>query len=162
MGERPGPWPEGDYWLHGDDLYNPGIQVPVIVFDPRHTSAGLRIRAPLQHIDLMPTILELVGARMPAAAEGRSIVPLLTGRSDGLARVAYTTLSDDRASSIVTADGYKLIAYWHTGARELYDENADPDEGRNLYRSNPAKAAELEALLTAWARAGGINTDPLS
>lgn len=158
LGERPGPWSEGDSWLHGDDLYNPGIQVPLIVFDPRHARPGQRLAAPLELIDVMPTLLELAGARIPTGVEGRSILPLLAGTDDGSRRAAFTTLGDDRKSSIVAADGWKLITDWRTGNRELYFLPNDPEERVNLIRSAPTKAAALGAQLREWAAAGGINT----
>ena len=160
LGERPGPWPEGDYWLHGDDLYNPGIQVPLIVFDPRHARPGQRLEAPIEYIDVMPTLLDLIGSRIPSTVQGRSIRPLLAGTDDGGPRAAFTTLGDDRASSIVTADGWKLIASWHTGKRELYYLPIDEAEQVDLMQAAPARAAALEGQLVEWARAGGINTVP--
>ncbi len=161
LGERPGPWPDGDYWLHGDDLYSPGIQVPLIIFDPRHPAstaageeAGRQLAPPLQHIDIMPTILQLVGAPVPASAQGRSIVPLLNGANDGPPRSAFTTLADDRASSVVAADGWKLIMNWRTGVREMYFLPTDPHEQVNLVDSSPARAAALTAQLEEWMRSG--------
>ncbi|MEA2641018.1 MAG: hypothetical protein QOF51_2412, partial [Chloroflexota bacterium] len=40
LGERgtPDNWLDGTYWLHGDDLHEPGIRVPLIIFDPRSTN----------------------------------------------------------------------------------------------------------------------------
>jgi arylsulfatase A-like enzyme len=154
LGERPGPWPEGDDWLHGDDLYSPGIEVPLVIFDPRHPTPGQRLTAPLQHIDVMPTLLEMIGAPIPAGAQGRSIVPLLQGNEDGPPRTVFTTLADDRASSMVTAEGWKLIMNWRTGGRELYFLPTDPRESANLADLVPTRTAAMAAELESWIHGG--------
>ncbi|MBM2810237.1 MAG: hypothetical protein HW416_996, partial [Chloroflexi bacterium] len=76
LGERGGPWPEGDFWLHGDDLYDEGIRVPFMVFDPRTIRDRVEVTAPVQHIDIVPTVLDLVGIPVPRQVMGRSIMPL--------------------------------------------------------------------------------------
>lgn len=154
LGERPGPWYEGDYWLHGDDLYAPGTTVPLIVYDPRYPSDGERLVPPIQHIDIMPTILGLTGIAVPSAAEGRSVLPLLSRSDDGPPRFAYTTLGDDRASSLVTADGWKLIQHRRGGSRELYYLPTDPREQANLAEAVPGRTAALTAQLEDWLKNG--------
>lgn len=156
LGERPGPWPDGTDWLHGDDLYTPGIQVPLMIFDPRRSLGGRSLEPPLQHIDIMPTILDLVAAPIPSAAQGRSIVPLLDGRDDGPPRAAITTLQDDRSSSIVAADGWKLIENWAEGTEELYYLPDDPGEMSNRATAAPGRAAALRAQLAEWSRLGAF------
>ena len=148
LGEH-GTTPDGDYWLVGDDLYSPGIQVPLIVYDPRFVGSK-RLRVPIQHIDVMPTLLELLSLPSPAQTQGRSIVPLLLGRSAGRDRAAFITLEDDRQSAIVTADGWKLIANRRDGTDERYDLGADPGEQTDLASANPNRVADLANLLHEW------------
>lgn len=152
LGERGGPWPEGDFWLHGDDLYSPGVRVPLIVFDPRRTQTGHQLAVPVQHIDVMPTILEMVGAPVPSMAQGRSLLPVMDGIDAGPARFAITTLTDDRATAIISSDGWKLITYRPTGKQELYHLPTDPRERVDLSSSLPARVAELTAMLDERSR----------
>ena len=65
---------------HGLFLYRETIRVPLIVKLPGARDAGHRVTEPVQHIDLVPTILELAGAPRPAGLRGRSLVPALAGR----------------------------------------------------------------------------------
>lgn len=160
LGDRPGPWPYGDYWLHGDDVYSGGIQVPLIVYDPRQRFQPQRVVPPVQHIDLMPTILDLVGLPTPPQAQGRSIVPLLTGAEDGRDRFAISTLFDDSRTAIVNADGWKLIMDRETGQKELYFLPDDPGEEHNVAAAYPVQAASLEARLIRWAVASRVRTGP--
>ncbi|HEY3118176.1 MAG TPA: sulfatase [Chloroflexota bacterium] len=157
LGDRGGPWPYGDYWLHGDDVYTQGTQVPLIVVDPRHRFQPQQVDVPLQHIDIMPTILDLLGLPVPSQAQGRSIVPLLTGADDGRDRYAISTLSDDSRTSFVAADGYKLIVDRVSGDDELYYLPDDPGEQTNLIADQPAEAALLQARLAQWAQINHVH-----
>jgi arylsulfatase A-like enzyme len=153
LGERGGWWPNGEYWLHGDDLYNIGIQVPLIVYDPRGSRRHQTLTAPLQHIDVMPTILDLLGFAIPRQAQGRSIVPLIAGTEDGASRFAVSTLGDDAQTAIITADGWKLIAARKGDDRELYYLPRDPQERHELSASFPALALTLARQLESWVQA---------
>ncbi len=157
LGERGGSWPDGTYWLHGDDVYTPGIQVPLIVYDPRSTRGHEVITAPIQHIDVMPTILDLLRLPIPRQAQGRSIVPLIEGTEDGADRVAITVLGDDSQISVVGADGWKLVVNRASGTRELYNINSDRAEARNMITEAPATARVLQRRLDAWAQANRVS-----
>ena len=152
LGERGDSWPDGTYWLHGDDVYRIGTTVPLMIFDPRSPHGRQDIAAPLQHVDVMPTILDLVGVPTPRQSQGRSIVPLIDGREDGSDRYAVTTLGDDSLTAIIGADGYKLIVNRNTGGRELYYLPDDPDERNNLATTNPDRVAALARQLDTWAQ----------
>lgn len=153
LGERGTAWPTGMYWLHGDDLYDPGTRMPLIIHDPRRRSARLFKHVPVESVDVMPTVLELVGLPTPLQAQGKSLVPLLDGLDTGLGRTAVITLSDDSSTAIVSAEGWKLIAS-RTGAEpELYYLPADAGERNNLARSYPTQVETLVAQLDAWAQA---------
>ncbi len=75
--------------LHGDAFFDGVINVPMIVrvpgFDGPEASDAL-----VSHVDVMPTILELVGAVPPADADGVSLVPLLKGEVEGVRGTALS------------------------------------------------------------------------
>jgi tetratricopeptide (TPR) repeat protein len=63
---------------HGDagsgmSLDDTALRVPLIVKQPNGEGAGRRVLAPVQHIDLVPTILDLVRAPEPSGLRGRSL-----------------------------------------------------------------------------------------
>jgi arylsulfatase A-like enzyme len=154
LGERGGPWPTGDYWLHGDDLYDPGTRVPFMLYDPRSPLGHRTVSATLQHVDIMPTILNLVGVPVPRQAQGRSILPLLAGREDGSDRIAVVTVGDDSQTAIVSSEGWKLIVKRNSGERELYRLGSDPQEQENLVDVYPDRALALSRQLDdAWVQA---------
>lgn len=153
LGERGTWWPSGEYWLHGDDVYQSGTQVPLIVYDPRSTRGQQTLAVPIQHVDVMPTILDLLDLPIPRQAQGRSIVPLIEGTESGADRFAVTTVADDSLTAIVGADGWKLIVNRISGTHELYYLPTDPDERNDLATRFPEAAIALSRRLEAWALA---------
>ena len=64
---------------HGLFVYDETIHVPLIVKQDGNEGAGRRVADVVQHVDLVPTILDLVKAPVPANLRGRSLKPLLEG-----------------------------------------------------------------------------------
>ena len=58
-------------------LADTSLHVPLIVKQPDSEGAGRRVVAPVQHIDLLPTILDLVRAPIPSGIRGRSLRSVL-------------------------------------------------------------------------------------
>ncbi len=111
---------------------------------------------PVSSIDFFPTLLEIAGAKLPGAVDGRSMVPLLK-RSGSLKREAlfwhyphYWSNSRVQPYGVVRAGDWKLIE-WYEGMRvELYNLKDDLSEARDLAKQKPEKAAELRAMLHHW------------
>ena len=136
---------------HGHSLYEELTRVPLLIRVP-----GKQGRIPdlVRTLDLMPTILDLLGIAPDEAVkkqmQGVSLTPLLAGKHlalDGISETDYLLRSFKR--SLRTADGWKFIISLDTEERELYNLIADPHERHNLARENPRKAYELEQRLFA-------------
>jgi tetratricopeptide (TPR) repeat protein len=69
----------------GTSLDDTALRIPLIVKQPNGDGAGRRITAPVQHIDLVPTILDLVRAPEPGGLRGRSLRGLLDDDDETLA-----------------------------------------------------------------------------
>jgi arylsulfatase A-like enzyme len=71
----------GDHWLLGKDGFFPqAFHVPLIIVDPdAEASRGRLVEAFSEHIDLMPTLLERLGAEVPLHCDGASLGPWLAG-----------------------------------------------------------------------------------
>jgi tetratricopeptide (TPR) repeat protein len=61
----------------GMSLDDTALRVPLIVKQPDGEGAGRRVTAPVQHIDLVPTVLDLVRAPEPGGLRGRSLRSVL-------------------------------------------------------------------------------------
>ena len=62
--------------------YDGNFHVPMIIRDPRaeaDRARGSRVNAFTEHVDILPTMLEAIGASPPHPCDGRSLIPFLTG-----------------------------------------------------------------------------------
>ena len=79
-------------WLHGSNLYEETIRVPLAVKAP--SLSARRIEEPVSLVDLAPTLLELLRVRAPASFRGRSLVrPLASDRFPRAPVFAETSLT---------------------------------------------------------------------
>jgi arylsulfatase A-like enzyme len=65
--------------LDGDSLYQELIHVPFILSWPQRWKEQRRISSPIELIDLLPTLMELINENKPVGTQGTSLVPLLQG-----------------------------------------------------------------------------------
>ena len=72
---RPAPFGDGFYNVHGHTLFEELVRVPLIVRLPGQRE-GRRIPAVTASIDVMPTILDVLGLPAPPEVQGRSLRPL--------------------------------------------------------------------------------------
>ena len=135
---------------HGFFIYNSATRVPLIIRTPFSGITSRRVADPVRSVDIMPTVLELLGISMPAPVSGTSLVPLLTGRARELALEAYSEAmyplhhygwSDLRA---LRSGRYKVI---DAPRPELYDLERDPAEATNLFSERQALGDRMIAQL---------------
>ncbi len=74
----------GDHWLLGKcGYFDASYRIPLIVRDPRRSADGGRgtiVRRFTENVDIMPTMLEAIGAAIPLQCDGLSLAPFLEGR----------------------------------------------------------------------------------
>lgn len=135
-------------------IYEGGQRVPLMVRWPGHVAPGSTSDAVVGAVDFFPTLLEVAGVKSDAdqAVDGVSLLPVLEGKGP-LAREAYFTWFPHLIPAVsVRAGDWKLIRRWephrdYPEIRELYDLKNDLGETRNLAKEQPAKVAELDALI---------------
>ena len=117
---------------HGYELWEELIRVPLLVQVPG--AEPQRIDQPRSHVDLAPTILELMSLPPAAGLRGKSLVPELFGAPPERRLVIADLPRDDlqdRRRAIIDGD-LKLIAFGDDERFALFDLAADPHERRNL------------------------------
>lgn len=135
-------------------LYEGGVRVPLMVRGPGVKSGGV-CREPVISCDLYKTMAAAGGGKADNPPDGLGLAPLLQDPSARLDRDAlffhYPHYYDTTTPvSAVRARRWKLLEYHEDGHTELYDLEQDPAETRNLAQADPAKAAELLAMLREW------------
>ncbi len=131
---------------HATSLYDVLLRIPLIVkFPCPGPYCGHRVvERQVEILDLMPTVLELVGLHPPSGIQGRSLLRP-PGPDDRLVAVgAYGEFVSLRTA------GFKYIASTGDDTQELYDLRADPGETHNLVSERPSVAASFQSRLQAW------------
>jgi choline-sulfatase len=136
---------------HGVFIYESVLRVPLIIRIP--SISPKRVASVVRLTDVMPTVLDLLGAPAPTM-DGMSLRDLLTGSRRDLDLEAYSESEYPRrlgwsALRALRAGRFKLI---DAPRPELYDLDRDPFEQRNVYDERRATAAAMTSRLHALAR----------
>ena len=141
--------------LRKDTLFEEALRVPLIVAAPGLPHPGAVVRAPVELLDVYPTIVELAGLPPATDLDGQSLVPLLespeaAGR--GVARSWRRVQPPERGFSLRT-ERFRYTL-WPDGSEELYDRRGREPESLNLaLRAEWApEKARLRARLEAAVR----------
>ncbi len=150
---------------HGVNIYEEAVRVPLLFRWPGRILSGKRFEAPVELVDLVPTILDLFGVgKIPGAFHGRSLagtleddVPLPPDRDIYLYRRpyrgGYIGRIPVRGEKFGIRKGvWKYIEGTEDGSKELFNLERDPGERSNLYEPDSAKASELATRIDAWRR----------
>lgn len=153
-------------------VYEGGIRVPFYVRWPGNLEAGKRIDRIAAHIDVLPTLAEIAGAKLPGdrVLDGRSLLPLWKEQISERQWPART-LFTQHIKSIIQApfqnatafnQSHKLVAY-PKAANEgrfaadmndlelaLYDIESDFAETTDLSKSKPEILVELKRSYEGW------------
>ena len=133
---------------HGLFAYEATLRVPLILFQ-RGAIKPLVVAAPVRHVDILPTILDAVGAPVPSPLDGRSLLPLAGGAAAEPTATYFESLSAslNRGWAPLYGVSRDSLKYIDLPIPELYDVAADPAESRDLAASRPNEVRELQRLL---------------
>ena len=147
------------------NIYEGGIRVPLAISWPGIYEGGKEVDIPVIGTDLMPTLVEIIGAPAPdQIADGVSLTPLLKGsESTWVERPIFwhfpaylqgyrnrAELFRIRPCSAVRLGKYKLIHFYEDNRYELYDLESDIGEQFNLMEESPEVAERMKSVLNAW------------
>ena len=120
----------GSHGLLGkQDLYEHSMKVPLILSGPGIPKNKIS-NALVYLYDLFPTLSDLCKLPKPQGIDGKDLVPILTGKSDGVRKTLYTAYRNT-VRAIRTND-YKLIYYPQRNYNQLFNLKQDPLEINNL------------------------------
>jgi arylsulfatase A-like enzyme len=123
-----------DKWL----MHDVSIRVPLIIYDPRKPDTpGKVLDQMVMNVDILPTILEYAGIKVPERLQGKSLIPLVKGEKvDWRSSIFCEHLMIEAHipnSECIRTDNMKFIRYpKHPEYVELYDLKNDPWEEHNL------------------------------
>jgi uncharacterized sulfatase len=150
-------WSDHGYHLgeHGlwfkQSLFEESARVPMIIAAPGFKSSGRGCPRTVEFVDLYPTLADLAGLQPPKNLAGTSLRPLLQDPTRAWDRAAFTQVQRGGFPGYtVRTERWRYIE-WDDGNRgaQLYDEEADPQELKNL-AAEPKYAdvlAEMKAMV---------------
>jgi arylsulfatase A-like enzyme len=124
-------------------FYDDLVRIPLLVRLPGRIKPGTVIHQPVSQIDLLPTILDYAGQRVPEGLHGRSLRPLLEGAAVAWRDHAFCQRAD--ASRMLRTQRYKYCFGPKSKMAALYDLQNDPHEDDNL-ADDPAHAETVRQL----------------
>ena len=153
---------------HGTNVFEEQVGIPFILYGPGVPPG--RFEPPVETVDLLPTLLELLEVPMPDGVEpeGQSLVPLLRstetekqrmlGFSSNRFRRSFQNfgyqLRSEGFMHSMRSERWKLIVY--PGVQgdilELYDLQEDPGERNNVVDQHPGLSQRMRQVLAAWQR----------
>jgi len=154
-------------WAHSL-FYEEVTAIPLLIYVPGvppATYGGLT-----SAIDLMPTVMDIMGQEIPATVEGRSLLPMVkdqtvAGReyvvsahpfvnANGIVRSIddVERVAQKDSTLTVTTDEWSLLYSTEPGLSELYYLPEDPKQENNIIAQKPDKARELHQLLVKFMR----------
>ena len=141
----------GDHGLlfKGPFHYDCLIKAPMIVSWPGVVPKGSRYTQITEHVDILPTLLDLAGVPAPNGVQGMSMAPILRGDAGAGRDCALTEFNCydwGLMAKTITTREYKLTYYAGERFGELFDRVNDPDEFVNHW-DDPEYARVKEQLL---------------
>jgi choline-sulfatase len=136
-------------------FYEEAVRVPLLLRAPWKQREQMRVRPPVSQIDVVPTLLELMGRKDPGGLAGRSLIPLVEGKARAGSDVVIEW-DAPLSRAVVSPDGWKMALFEKDNCL-LFDRNRDPLEEQNLfYRSEAAAVTRrLRETLEAWQKSTG-------
>lgn len=155
-------------------MYEESVRVPWLMRVPSIGRRQRVITTPVSHIDLVPTLLDLMGMSIPDRLQGQSLAPLMRGEKvaedhvfvewnpgtgvhvvEGGSKLASKAeierIRQARIRTVVSPDGWKLCLS-DTDKSQLFNLREDPGETRNLFDSGRHEdvVARLTERIRRW------------
>ena len=128
-------------------LFNPAIQVPMIIAHPKFPAQ--RVAAPVSLLDVFPTMVELAGidqSDISTSIDGKSMLPALQGMPLSGPVFAEHIDGGTSAPRVCVRDGDMKLTLSRAYPTQLFDLTNDPQELTNLAGSNHPEEARLTQL----------------
>lgn len=135
-----------DQRQHGYTVWQEELNVPFMVWNPRlfPEANGRRMPQVGGHVDLNPTVLDILGLEMPDAWQGHSLFDAARPN-----RTFCVACVDDYLFS-VREDDWKYIFEMTTGRELLFNLATDPEEQRSIFSTEAERAKRFRQRIAAW------------
>jgi choline-sulfatase len=145
----------GEHGIEGHSafIYETMTWVPLIAGCPGLLPAGKTVEDQARLMDVLPTILDILGIDAPPSIQGASLLPRVLGRERAPELPAYIEsrhLNDLFGWSPLLGIETRKWKYIRAPRPELYDLADDPGELRNVYADHPDVVSTLDRQLVGF------------
>lgn len=128
-----GQWPFGKW-----NLYDYGTRVPLVAYWPRQIKAGVRTDAMVSWVDILPTLIDVAGGKVPDDIDSKSFAPVLLGKTKTHRDKIFTTNTGDKEMNIYPIRSVRIgkYKYIHNLRPDTYHTNHSDrlrSDGRGAY-----------------------------
>ena len=160
-------WEHG-WTSHGHSLYQELTHGLMVMWNPKLIPAPKRIGVPVQLIDVMPTVLDLVAVKIPDVVEGQSLAPFARGQPFQRRGPVMTSrfadpeakregvIPENRIDAVALLDTNWKLIYREKGKEagvsrvELYDRRTDRAETANVATEHPQEVDRMMTEIGKW------------
>jgi arylsulfatase A-like enzyme len=129
---------------HGFTVYQEDVHVPLMLWNPRLFPAGRRVATVGAHMDINPTIADLLAVEPVGEWQGRSLFdPARPPRAYFMAGIGDYLFG-------LRESQWKYILNTTRGREMLFDLEHDPDEQHNAATAEPERCRRLRQRIAAW------------
>jgi arylsulfatase A-like enzyme len=132
---------------HGGSLREEMVHVPLLISYPPLFPAGASVAEGVEIVDLLPTIVEALGGKIPADAQGESLVGLAQGEGAGYPRPAIA--SQYELAHTMRLGRWKLLVLG-SGDVRLFDAAGDAAESKELSAERPFEKRFITDAMGVW------------
>jgi arylsulfatase A len=141
-------------------LYEGGIRVPLIIKAPGISKPGLEVDDRVCGIDIVPTVMDLLGQKPDSKLDGVSLQQSLKGKKARRGAPLYWhyphySNQGGVPGGAIIEDDWKLIEFYEDRRLELFHLKQDPSESLNLAAQQKAMAIKLRDKLETWRKGVG-------
>lgn len=160
-------WDHG-WTAHGHSLYQELTHCVFLMWNPKLLPGARRVTEPVQLVDVMPTVLDLLNLKAPDIMQGQSLAPLANGRPFHrrtpvmTSRFAHPSakpngfVPENRINTFALIEANWKLIYREKGKDvglnrvELYDRRTDRAETNNVAGAHPRDVERMMAALGKW------------
>ena len=164
-------WQLGDHGLwHKHTNFELATRAPLLISVPGAKTAGQKCNAPVEFVDIYPTLADVCGLAIPAGLDGASLKKFIENPAAPATKVAISQYPRSAGKAGGSVMGYSIrddrwrATFWRERAgskivaTELYDEKNDPTETVSVH-DKPENKAVLEALAKHLPAVGSATSD---